>query len=290
MNKNLLAKLKETNLLIPGYIDHLKKDKLNRPLCPLCNRPLTYIPGVNHIECEYCKDKQGKRLIRGYISLLMYNENLDFRTARRKAFNDLDLFKTSDKADRVKDYKKDIDIREKGVIYYNNRYNVREFYRNDPINKPLIFTDQEIGDLIYTELFKAYGDFLKTPNTIGIYNSNYTYNAFSVLLKAKKNHHLKIFLIFENSKEGYLIKRNLLNHLKQYDFNNYVIIDNLIDLDKGERTINDHYKNNKETFNLYLKNEIIDKFNQLFKKSDLESDNKLSNKDNLKTLKTSLNA
>ena len=78
-------KLKSFNALIPNYvIHHLKRDG-NKYLCPICNKPLTYSEGVNHIECEYCHDKNGKKLIRGYLSLLMYSENLDYKTAFNRA-------------------------------------------------------------------------------------------------------------------------------------------------------------------------------------------------------------
>ena len=264
-----IKELKAFNNLIPSYLNSgkIKREK-GLYLCPICNRPLTYVDGSNHIECEYCQDKNGKKLIRGYLSLLMYNENLSFKEAYKHAKSELSLFNLSVDRGEVKDYTA-IDKRTIGVNYLNDRDNLLSIYDSDYINKPLIFSDPKTADLIYNSLIGVM-EKAKMPNILAISNTNYVYNAMSVLMKMKLNHKIKLFLIFENEKDSNATKRHLLHDLYKYDFSNFIVVEDLINHDK-EHTIQAHYKNNKDYFSYELKN-IVSTFNARYKKPLLEGD------------------
>lgn len=276
-------KLKSFNALIPNYvIHHLKRDG-NKYLCPICNKPLTYSEGVNHIECEYCHDKNGKKLIRGYLSLLMYSENLDYKTAFNRAEKELNELNPS-----TTDYAT-MDKRQIGIRYANAPSNILKIYDSDYNEKPLIFTDNLLITLLFAELYSVMAD--KTPNIIAISNTNYVYNAMSVLMKMKRNHTIKLFLIFENDKESHETQKHLINDLHKYDFLNYIVVDHneIITHTDGVHTIQAYARKNKDSLKWQLKN-IVSTFNARYEKPILTSETAKTDNLYIESNKTPKNA
>lgn len=283
----ITTELKRTNILIPNYVkNHLKHDSNNKCLCPICNKPLTYIEGANHIECETCQDSSGKKLIRGYVSLLMFNENLSFSEALDKAKTQLKSVEDGETEKSTIEYK-DIDTREIGVNYVNKKGGgVLDIYETDYLNNALIFTDKKLSDLLFMELLSVMP--LNTmPNILEIVSENYIYNAVSVLMKMKKNHKIKIYLIFENDKESNRIKTKLISDLHKYEFLNYILVDTLINHD-NEHTIIEHAKRNKENFKYELLN-LVKNFKAYYKRPILEAKESETDKDTTKRQKTRQN-
>lgn len=269
-----INEIKNFNKMIPQYIrEHLTfKDGVY--LCPKCNKPLTYIDGCDHIECDYCRD------IKGYISLLMYCENLDFKNAYNKAKSEYSAFCVSNEAQKVKTYY-ELDKRTIGTIYYNHRSNLLDIYKTDYQELPLIFCDGIIGNLLFNELYPIC-ECGTMPNIIGIKHEAYIYNAMRVLMSkgVKNSHKIKIFLIFENEREANKIKKGLVAELNKYEFLNYIIVDDLIN-HEAEHTIMEHYKHNKDSFSQELKR-IVSQFNARYKKPIIE--HKETESDKLSTL------
>lgn len=268
-----INEIKNFNKMIPLYIkDHLTfKD--GAYLCPKCNKPLTYIDGCDHVECDYCRD------IKGYISLVMYCENKDFKTAYKEAKAEYSLFSISLEANNTKTYY-ELDKRTIGTTYYNHRSNLLELYNTNYQELPLIFCDDGIGGLLFSELYPIC-DKETMPNIVGIKHEAYIYNAMRVLMSkgVKNNHKIKLFLIFENEREANKIKKGLIAELNKHEFFNYIVVEDLINHDY-EHTIMDHYKHNKDTFNHELKR-IVSQFNARYKKPIREP--KGSECDNLTT-------
>lgn len=252
--------LKNLNVAIPTYVTHLKRDKDGFLLCPNCNHRLTYVENSDHIECDVCNK------IHGIVNLIQYNEHISFSNALKMAKELAE--KPNDNVIRFKD----VDKRTIGVRYENAKSDILKIYDSNYNDLPLIFTDMETGSLIYGELLSLYlgQENYKSmiPNIISISASNYVYNAMSVLMRMKKSHHIKIFVVMENRKEITPIKTKLLNDLQKYEFNNVVIPD-LIENYDLYKSIKGRYERDKLNFRFFIDN-VFKNFN-VYKKAFRET-------------------
>ena len=261
--------LKAYNKLIPSYLEQNFRKKDGFYLCPLCNKPLTYIENTDHIECDNCNN------IHGLLHLIMYNEHLDFKNALTRANKLLQLtnFLTgeSEKLNAVRDYDTINKVAKRfiGLTYENDREYPENYYKSYYSVRPLIFTSGKYGALFYHTLLSYEGlNKNKIANIITIQNVNHTSNALSVLLHSKKNHKLKIFLVFNIDNNALNIKQELLRQFRKYKFYNFVILD--LSLNNNYLDINDFYKRDPDSFKFYLANSLKN-YDGLYKKTEIEN-------------------
>ena len=276
-------KLKNLNIAIPLYVKDLKTDRDGFLLCPNCNHRLTYVKNTDHIECDSCSK------IHGIVNLIQYNEHLTFSDALAKAKQLASVSDISNDAVKVISYK-DVDKRTIGVVYENSKLDPLKIYDSNYLDLPLIFTDTETGSLLHTELLSYYletnKDIKTLPNILSITNVNYVYNAMSVLMRMKKSHHIKIFVVMENRKEINPIKKRLLEDLQKYKFSNVVIPD-LVENYELYKSIKGRYERDKFNFKYFIDN-VFKNFN-VYKKAFRDTKASSTEQLDTETDKTALN-